>query len=90
MMTTTEKKKLNFFLIVLESFQFIQAVPSCGGVLTKKPEDIKEKAKLTATSLIVCRQRQTNYLKKKRSSRKALFFCRSLFRCYRAILISFL
>lgn len=64
MMTTTEKKKLNFFLIVLESFQFIQAVPSCGGVLTKKPEDIKEKAKLTATSLIVCRQRQTNYLKK--------------------------
>lgn len=64
MMTTTERKKLNFFLIVLESFQFIQAVPSCGGVLTKKPEDIKEKAKLTATSLIVCRQRQTNYLKK--------------------------
>lgn len=28
MMTTTDKKKLNFFLIVLESFQFIQAVPS--------------------------------------------------------------
>lgn len=28
MMTTTEKKKLNFFLIVLESFQFIQAVSS--------------------------------------------------------------
>ena len=28
MMTTTEKKKLNFFLIVLESFQFIQAGPS--------------------------------------------------------------
>ena len=36
MMTTTEKKKLNFFLIVLESFQFIQAVLSCGGVLRKK------------------------------------------------------
>ena len=65
MMTTTEKKKLIFFLIVLESFQFIQAVPSSlVGFWGKKLEDIKEKAKLTATSLIVCRQRQTNYLKK--------------------------